>query len=37
MAAESKPKDTLKVEKASLVLLGICIVVLVCILVYRPF
>jgi hypothetical protein len=30
-------KDTLKVEKASLGILGLCIVVLVYLLVFRPF
>jgi len=38
MNAESKPrKDTLKVEKFSLLILSLCIVVLVYILVARPF
>ncbi len=38
MAAESKPrKDTLKVEKLSLLVLTLCIVVLVYLLVCRPF
>jgi hypothetical protein len=38
MAADSKPgKDTLKVEKASLLILTLCILVLVGILVFRPF
>jgi hypothetical protein len=38
MAADStKPKDTLKVEKTSLLILGLCIVALVYLLVYRPF
>ena len=38
MAAEStKSKDTLKVEKTSLLVLGLCIVALVYLLVFRPF
>jgi hypothetical protein len=38
MTAESKPrKDTLKVEKFSLLILTLCVVVLVYILVARPF
>jgi len=38
MAGESaKPKDTLKVEKVSLLVLTLCIVVLVYVLVARPF
>jgi len=38
MTAESKPrKDTLKVEKFSLLILTLCIVALVYILVARPF
>jgi hypothetical protein len=38
MAADSNSgKDTLKVEKASLGILGLCIVVLVYLLVFRPF
>lgn len=38
MTSESKTgKDTLKVEKASLGVLGICILVLVYLLVFRPF
>ena len=38
MAAESNSgKDTLKVEKTSLLILGLCIVVLVYLLVFRPF
>lgn len=38
MNAESKPhKDTLKVEKFSLLILTLCVVVLVYILVARPF
>lgn len=38
MAADSKPgKDTLKVEKASFLILILCVLVLVGILVFRPF
>lgn len=38
MNAESKPrKDTLKVEKFSLLILTLCVVILVYILVARPF
>jgi len=38
MTAESKPrKDTLKVEKFSLLILTLCVVALVYILVARPF
>jgi hypothetical protein len=38
MAAESNTrKDSLKVEKTSLLLLTLCIVVLVSLLVFRPF
>ena len=38
MAAESNPrKDTLKVEKTSLAILAACIIVLVGLLVFRPF
>jgi hypothetical protein len=38
MAAESAPrKDTLKVEKLSLLVLTLCIVVLVYVLIARPF
>ncbi len=38
MAAEStKAKDTLKVEKTSLLVLSLCILVLVSILIWRPF
>jgi hypothetical protein len=38
MAAESStPKDNLKVEKLSLLVLTLCIVVLVYVLVCRPF
>jgi hypothetical protein len=38
MASESKSgKDTLKVEKTSFGVLGICILVLVYLLVFRPF
>lgn len=38
MNTESKPhKDTLKVEKLSLLILTLCIVVLVYVLVARPF
>jgi hypothetical protein len=38
MNAESKPrKDTLKVEKFSLLILTLCIVVLVYVLIARPF
>jgi hypothetical protein len=38
MASESKSgKDTLKVEKASLGVLGICVVVLMYLLIFRPF
>ncbi|MFZ0733965.1 MAG: hypothetical protein WAM79_16705 [Candidatus Sulfotelmatobacter sp.] len=38
MNAESKPrKDTLKVEKFSLLILTLCIVALVYVLVARPF
>jgi hypothetical protein len=38
MATESSPrKDTLKVEKLSLLLLTLCIVVLVYVVVVRPF
>ncbi len=38
MAAEStKAKDTLKVEKTSLLVLSLCILVLVSILIWHPF
>jgi hypothetical protein len=38
MTAESKPrKDTLRTEKLSLLVLSLCIVVLACLLVFRPF
>jgi hypothetical protein len=38
MAAESPTrKDTLKVEKVSLLVLTLCVVVLVYLLVFRPF
>jgi len=38
MAGEStKPKDTMKVEKLSLLVLTLCIVALVYVLVARPF
>ena len=38
MAAESNSrKDTLRMEKTSLLILGLCIVVLVYLLVFRPF
>lgn len=38
MAAESNQrKDSLKVEKLSLLILALCIVVLVALLVFRPF
>jgi len=38
MAAEpTTRKDALKVEKASLLILTLCVVVLVAILVFRPF
>jgi hypothetical protein len=37
MALESKRKDSLKVEKFSLLVLTLCIVVLVYLLVVRPF
>lgn len=38
MAAQSNPrKDTLKVEKASIFVLAVCIAALVYLLVYRPF
>jgi hypothetical protein len=38
MAAESNQrKDSLKVEKLSLLILTLCIVVLVALLVFRPF
>jgi hypothetical protein len=36
-AGSNSGKDTLKVEKTSLLILGLCIVVLVCLLVFRPF
>lgn len=38
MAAESQTrKDTMKVEKVSLLVLTLCVVVLVYLLVFRPF
>jgi hypothetical protein len=37
MAAESKTKDSLKLEKMSLLVLGLCIAALVYLVVYRPF
>jgi predicted RND superfamily exporter protein len=37
MAVESTRKDSLKVEKVSLLVLTLCIVVLVCLLIFRPF
>lgn len=38
MSTEPKPgKDTMKVEKVSLLILGLCITVLVYLLVARPF
>ncbi len=38
MTAESKPhKDTLRTEKLSLLVLTLCVLVLTCLLVFRPF
>lgn len=37
MAADSTRKDNLKVEKLSLLVLTLCIVVLIYVLVFRPF
>ncbi len=36
-AASSTGKDTMKVEKTTLVLLALCVVLLVSVLVFRPF
>jgi predicted RND superfamily exporter protein len=36
-AESSRRKDTLKTEKLSLLVLSLCIVVLACLLVFRPF
>ena len=38
MTGKSKPrKDTLRTEKLSLLVLSLCVVVLACLLVFRPF
>jgi hypothetical protein len=37
MAVESTRKDSLKVEKVSLLVLTLCIVMLVYLLIFRPF
>jgi len=38
MTAQSKPrKDTLRTEKLSLLVLTLCVVLLTCLLVFRPF
>ena len=37
MAADSTGKDNLKAEKLSLLVLTLCIVVLIYVLVFRPF
>jgi len=37
MQAENSKKDTLRVEKLSLLLLTVCILVLVSIIVFKPF
>lgn len=37
MTIESSPRDSLKTEKISLLILAICLVVLVGVLIIRPF
>ena len=37
MATESNPRDSLRTEKLSLLILAVCVVVLVGLLVFHPF